>query len=203
MIYAEEEKTEEKTDEQEGEPFAMEDEEPLIGLVGDITEASAQYISMMLLTLNGGGIVRPEAPEEKEEDVEFFISSGGGSVSEMFTIYDLMTLVKNRRDIATFGYGKIASAAVPLLAAGTKGKRHIAKHARVMLHHCSSNLGGAHPSIRANFNELKTVEDMMVNILADHSNLSVGEIYNILSNNTDEYFSAQEALEMGIGDKII
>ncbi len=86
MIYAEEEKTEEETDEQEGEPFAIEDEEALIGLVGDITEASAQYISMMLLTLNGGGIVRPEVPEEKEEDVEFFISSGGGSVSEMFTI---------------------------------------------------------------------------------------------------------------------
>ena len=43
----------------------------------------------------------------------------------------------------------------------------------------------------------------MVKILAEHTNLSAGEIYNIFSKNTDEYFSAEEALEMGIVDKII
>ena len=43
----------------------------------------------------------------------------------------------------------------------------------------------------------------MVEILAEHSSLSAGELYNILSRNTDEYFSAEEALEMGIVDKII
>ena len=144
-----------------------------------------------------------EPPEERETDIEFFISSAGGSMSEMFAIYDLMRLVKEHRDIATFGYGKIASAAVPILAGGTKGKRHLAKHARVMLHHCSSNIGGSHPSVRANYNELKKVEDMMVQLLAENSHMSAGEIYNIFSKNTDEYFSAQDALEMGIVDKII
>ena len=43
----------------------------------------------------------------------------------------------------------------------------------------------------------------MVQTLADHSKLSAGEIYNILSRNTDEYFSAEDALEMGIVDEII
>jgi len=79
----------------------------------------------------------------------------------------------------------------------------MATHARLMLHHCSGNVSGAHPSVRANYQELKTVEEMMVNILVAHSNLSAGEVYNILSKNTDEYFSAQDALEMGIVDKII
>ena len=190
--------------EPQGQPFGIDDEEePLLGLVGEITESAAQQLALMLLAFNGGGILRPEPPEEKEDDIEFFISSAGGSLSEMFTVYDLMELVKGRRDIATFGYGKIASAAVPLLAAGTKGKRYIAKHARVMLHHCSSNVSGPHPNVRANYNELKRVEDMMVKILAEHTKLSAGEIYNIFSNNTDEYFSAEEALEMGIVDKII
>ena len=188
----------------EAQPFGIDDEEePLLGLVGEVTESAAQQIALMLLSFNGGGILRPAPPEEKEEDIEFFISPPGGSLSEMFTIYDLMELVKRRRDIATFGYGKIASAGVPLLASGTKGKRHIAKNARVMLHHASSNIGGSHPNVRANYNELKTVEDMMVKILAEHTNLSAGEIYNIFSKNTDEYFSAEEALEMGIVDKII
>ena len=36
-----------------------------------------------------------------------------------------------------------------------------------------------------------------------NTNLSPGEIYNIMSKNIDEYFSAEEALEMGLVDKII
>jgi len=204
MRISENEEAPASEEECDGSPFGSPEEEPpLIGLVGEITEEAAQQVALMLLTHNGGKVLKDTEDEECPEDIEFFISSAGGSVSEMFTIYDLMRLVKKNRDIATFGYGKIASAAVPLLAAGTPGKRHIAKHARLMLHHCSSNASGAHPNVRANFNELKKVEDMMVQVLAEHSKLSAGEIFNIFSKNTDEYFSAEEALEMGIVDKII
>jgi len=201
MFYNEEEENEPQEESSPG-PF-VEEEEPLLGLVGEITEEATQQIALMLLGFNGGKVLNCEKQEEKPPDLEFFISSSGGSVSEMFTIYDLMRLVQKRRDIATFGYGKIASAAVLPLAAGTPGKRHIAKHARLMLHHCSSNASGPHPNVRANFNELKKVEDMMVELLAEHSHLSAGEIFNIFSKNTDEYFSAEEALEMGLVDKII
>ena len=79
----------------------------------------------------------------------------------------------------------------------------MARHARLMLHHCSGNIAGSHAAVRSGYNELKKVEDMMVQLLAEHSNLSVGEIYNTISQNTDEYFSAEDALEMGIVDKII
>ena len=181
----------------------MEEEPPLMGLVGDITEEAAQQLAMSLLGFNGGKILASPEDLEDDEDIEFFISSGGGSVNDMFAVYDLMRVVKANRDIATFAYGRVYSAAVLLLAAGTPGKRHMAKNARMMIHHCSSNAGGTHPDIRANFDELKKVEDMMVEALAEHSRLSVGEIYNIMSRNTDEFFSAEDALEMGIVDKII
>jgi ATP-dependent Clp endopeptidase proteolytic subunit ClpP len=179
------------------------EEPPLMGLVGDITEEAAQQMAMSLLGFNGGKILAVKEDLEDDEDIEFFISSGGGSVNDMFSVYDLMQVVKANRDIATFGYGRVYSAAVLLLAAGTPGKRYMAKNARMMIHHCSSNAGGTHPDIRANFDELKKVEDMMVEALAEHSALSVGEIYNIMSRNTDEFFSAADALEMGIVDKII
>jgi ATP-dependent protease ClpP protease subunit len=73
----------------------------------------------------------------------------------------------------------------------------------MMIHHCSASTSGTRPDIRANFGELQKVEEMMVQALADNSQLSVGEIYEIISHNTDKYFSAEEALEMGIVDKII
>ena len=180
------------------------DEPPLIGMVGEITEEGTQQIALALLSLNGGKILNQDKDTfEGAEDIEFFISSTGGSVNDMLGIYDLMQLVKTNRDIATFGYGKIYSAAVALLAGGTKGKRYISRHTRVMVHHCSSNVSGPHPNVRSNFEELKKVEEMMVNLLAQNSNLSAGEIYNMMSRNTDEYFSAEEALEMGLVDKII
>jgi len=201
MIYSSDE--EEVEESRAHEPTAQEEEPPLIGLCTDINEDSMKEIILGLLTLNGGKILPDENNDEKLRDVEFFISSNGGSVNDMFAIYDVMELVKNNRDVATFGYGRVASAAVVLLAGGTKGKRHIAKNARLMIHHCSSDLGGSHPTIRSSFAELKKVEAMMIQTLAENSELSVGEYYNIFSKNTDEYFSAEEALEMGLVDKII
>tara|TARA_R110002020_G_scaffold33769_1_gene102621 strand:+ start:9301 stop:9933 length:633 start_codon:yes stop_codon:yes gene_type:complete len=210
MIYgAEEEKEEEPSEECPShiDPICQGldgEDPPLLGLVGEITEEGAQQITLALLTLNGGKILHTD-PEvfEGVEDIEFFISSSGGSVNDMFSIYDLMQLIKKNRDIATFGYGKIYSAAVPLLAAGTKGKRYIGRHTRVMLHYCATNASGSHPNIRSNFDELKKVEEMMIEILSEHSNLSPDDIYDIISRNTDEFFSAEDALEMGIVDQII
>ena len=198
-----------KENDQDEEPLVHltgldEEEPPLMGLGSDITEAAAQSLALALISFNGG-MIRASAEDLLDTtDIEFYISSGGGSVSDMFAVYDLMQIVKFNRDIATFGYGKIYSAAVPLLAAGTKGKRYMSRNCRLMIHHCSLNLGGGtQPDIKTTYTELKKVEDMMVRAIADNSKLSVGELYNIMSRNTDEFFSAEEALEMGIVDEII
>jgi len=207
MIFASEEQEEETelTPEEVAQVMAAmsDDEPPLMGLGSDLTESAAQSLAMALLQYNGGKIRATPEDLDGDEDIEFYISSGGGSVNDMFAVYDLMNIVKSNRDIATFGFGKIYSAAVPLLAAGTKGKRYIARNARLMIHHCSTAAQGTQPDVRTTFQEMQKVEDMMVQSIADNSSLSVGEIYNMLSKNTDEFFSAQDALEMGIVDEII
>jgi len=206
MIFGNDEQEEELTPEEVAQVMAAmaDDEPPLMGLGSDLTESAAQSLAMALLQYNGGKIrATAEDFEDDDEDIEFYISSGGGSVNDMFAVYDLMNIVKIHRDIATFGFGKIYSAAVPLLAAGTKGKRYIGRNARLMMHHCSTAAQGTQPDVRTTFQEMQKVEDMMVQSIADNSSLSVGEIYNILSKNTDEFFSAQDALEMGIVDEII
>jgi len=114
-----------------------------------------------------------------------------------------MRIVKKNRDIRTYGFGKVASAAVVLLSAGTPGKRFISKNTRLMIHHCSAAEQGPVPNLKTIYKEAAQVEEMMIQALADNSKLSVGEIYNIFSKNTDEYFSAEEALEMGFVDEII
>jgi len=176
-----------------------------IGLVGDINEEAAQEIYHGLLQLNGGSIFpNPvEEGEERPEDLHLLISTGGGAVYEMFGIIDMMNIVKRRRDISTLGTGKIFSAGVPILASGKKGKRFVTRNARIMMHRCSAGNMGSTADIKVTHDEMRVMEDQMVQVIAENSKLSVGEIHNMFSKNTDEYFSAQEAIEMGLADEII
>ena len=176
-----------------------------IGLVGDLNEESAQELYHGFMQLNGGKVFpNPvEEGEERPDDVHFLISTGGGAVYDMFGIIDIMNIVKRRRDVATLGTGKVFSAGVPLLASGTKGKRFVTRNARIMMHRCSTASMGTTADMKSSHDEMRLMEDQMVQVIAENSNLSVGEIHNMFSRNTDEYFSAQEAIEMGLADKII
>lgn len=176
-----------------------------IGLVGDLNEESAQEIYHGLMQLNGGKVFPNPVGEgeERPEDVHLLISTGGGTVYDMFGIIDIMDIVKRRRDIATLGTGKVFSAGVPLLASGTKGKRFVTRNARIMMHRCSAGNMGSTADLKVTHDEMRVMEDQMVRIIAENSKLSVGEIHNMFSKNTDEYFSAQEAIEMGLADEII
>lgn len=207
MIYSNDEEVPEVDEEESGHVICVEaDEEPLslLGLCGEINEDSLQELSLGLVAANKNKILNI-GPEDFEdvEDLELFISSNGGSVGDMFAIYDLMTVVKRNRDISTCGFGKVSSAAVLLLAAGTKGKRFISPNTRIMLHRCSATEHGPVPNLKTVLEEAKKVEEMMIQALAANSNLSVKEVYKIMSRNTDEYFSAEQTLEMGLADKII
>ena len=185
---------------------AQEGAEPnTLGLVGDLNEESAQEIYHGLMQLNGGKVFPNPVGEgeERPEDVHLLISTGGGAVYDMFGIIDIMNIVKRRRDIATLGTGKVFSAGVPLLASGTKGKRFVTRNARIMMHRCSAGNMGTTADMKASHDEMRLMEDQMVQVIAENSKLSVGEIHNMFSKNTDEYFSAQEAIEMGLADEII
>lgn len=185
---------------------AQEGPEPnTLGLVGDLNEESAQEIYHGLMQLNGGKVFPNPVGEgeERPEDVHLLISTGGGAVYDMFGIIDIMNIVKRRRDIATLGTGKVFSAGVPLLASGTKGKRFVTRNARIMMHRCSAGNMGTTADMKASHDEMRLMEDQMVQVIAENSKLSVGEIHNMFSKNTDEYFSAQEAIEMGLADEII
>ena len=176
-----------------------------LGLVGDLNEESAQELYHGLMQLNGGKVFPNPVGEgeERPEDVHLLISTGGGTVYDMFGIIDIMNIVKRRRDIATLGTGKVFSAGVPLLASGTKGKRFVTRNARIMMHRCSAGNMGTTADLKATHDEMRVMEDQMVQLIAENSKLSVGEIHNMFSRNTDEYFSAQEAIEMGLADEII
>ena len=89
------------------------------------------------------------------------------------------------------------------MASGTKGERRIGKHCRIMLHRVLTGDSGSLHNIQATYKEAEIMEEMMFKALACETNLTVGRLKKIVSKNLDAFFSAEEAVEMGIADIIV
>ena len=76
--------------------------------------------------------------QDPDKDIQFYINSPGGSVTDGMAIYDTMQYIKC--DVSTICVGMAASMGALLLAAGTKGKRLALPNAEIMIHQPS---GGA------------------------------------------------------------
>ena len=136
--------------------------------------------------------------------VNMYVSTHGGVASDMFSILDVMDSIKiNTCDIHTFGIGKVMSAGVPILAAGTKGKRKIGKTCRIMLHSVMAGKGGTIFSMENELEEIKWVQDSYIETLARYTKMTKTKIKKMLKTQRDVYISAEEAIELGIADEII
>ena len=189
------------------------DKDPLrkIGIIGDIVEDKTSDIIYGMLALHDSReketVIDPDDPESETTKVsqpfEIIISTNGGDAREMFAIYDLMRLLREDCDIETLGIGKVMSAGVPLLAAGTKGKRRIGKYCRIMLHNVSAGTIGAIPQMQNEMKEVEKIQKQYIEILAAETNMTEKQIKKLINKNVNVYLSAEEALELGIVDEII
>jgi ATP-dependent Clp protease protease subunit len=163
------------------------------GLFGDIDEKKAEELIYAMLLLSNEG----------PEDIDLLISSVGGSALEMFSIYDMMRFLREIVDISTTGIGKVMSAAVILLASGTKGKRRCGRYCRLMIHPVISGTQGSLQDLRTEMGEVEYTQEKYIKVLAEETSLSEEKIREIFSSNVNTYLSAEEALAYGIIDEIV
>lgn len=181
-----------------------------ISLYGDISERKASEVVAGLLFLENTSHI--EMPQENEEGkpiimarpISMIVSTHGGVASEMFSILDSMDMIKDRTcDIETIGLGKVMSAGVPILAAGTKGKRSIGRNCRIMLHNVLAGTGGTIFSMENELEEIKWTQERYIKCLASYTKLTPSKIKKLLKAQKDVYISPDEAIKMGIVDQII
>ena len=172
----------------------------LIGLFCEVIDEKVAELAQALLYLNESN---RGLPDDKKKPVEFYISTYGGNADDMFALYDIMRQVEVETEINTIGMGKVMSAGVLLLAAGTKGKRRIGKNCRVMIH---SVVAGSHGNLHNLLNEMEAVEHLQktyINCLVKETNMTKKDIKNMLERKVNVYLSAEEAVELGIADIIV
>ena len=169
-----------------------------IAMFGDVDEDKAGDISMGLLMLTDF-----KESEPPYDPITFYISSYGGSADEMFSIYDMMTITKAKCEIHTIGLGKIMSAATLLLASGTKGKRKIGRHCRVMIHAVAAGSAGELHDIENELKTIKHLQELYIKALSKETNMTSRTIQKLLDRKVNVYLTAEEAVEYGIADEII
>ncbi len=133
------------------------------------------------------------------EPILMVLDSYGGYIDSMFAIIDTMELV--RCDVVTLCVGKAMSAGAVILLSGTKGKRLITPHARVMLHQISSFTFGRIADMDNDIKESKRLQDEVSKLIASKTKLGGRKLQQMLGK--DYYLTAKEAAKYGIVDKLI
>ena len=173
----------------------------IIGLFSDVDQEKTAELTQLLIYLNE--VNKAEKDENKKKPIDFYISTYGGSADDMFALYDLMNIVKEDTDIKTVGLGKVMSAGVLLLAAGTKGQRCIGKNCRVMIHNVVAGNHGSLPNLTNELEAIQQLQDDYVDALVESTKLSKKKLKKILNEKVNVYLSAEEAIQYGIADIII
>lgn len=137
--------------------------------------------------------------DDPKKDVNIYINSPGGVISAGLAIYDTMKYLGC--NINTYCIGLAASMAAVLLCAGSKGKRFILPHSRVMLHQPHGGVGGTSADIHIQAQEILRMKELNAKIIADHSGKPLAQV--IEDTERDFYMSAEQALEYGIVDQVL
>jgi ATP-dependent Clp protease protease subunit len=137
--------------------------------------------------------------EDPSKDITLFINSPGGSVSAGMAIYDTMQFVPC--DIRTVSMGLAASMGQFLLCAGSPGKRFALPHTRIMMHQPLGGIGGSASDIRIQAEQMNYTKSLLAGLIAKHSGQSLERIES--DSDRDRWFSAAEAAEYGLVDKVI
>ena len=162
----------------------------IVMLCEEVTDASASLVVAQLLYLEG---------QDPDKDIQLYINSPGGSVTDGMAIYDTMQYIKC--DVSTICIGMAASMGAFLLSSGAKGKRFALPNAEIMIHQPSAGTQGQITDMAIHLKRLEVIKKRMNRILADNTGKPVEVV--TADCERDNFMSADEAVEYGLIDKVI
>ena len=134
---------------------------------------------------------------DDKADISLYLNTPGGIVSAGLGIYDTMQLI--RPNVNTICTGLAASMGSILLVAGKE--RSILPHAKVMIHQPLGGAAGQASDILIEAEEIKKCRDELCSILAEHTKQPFDRVFQDMDR--DHWFTAQEAIDYGLVDKIL
>ena len=167
-------------------------EDSLVYLTGTIDEYSLiDIIVKCRIVLNNRDDDKAELP------INLVIDSFGGCA---FSALGIIDYIENLDvPVNTICRGKAMSAGALILAAGT-GTRYATKRSTIMLHQGMGTTSGKIGDLRSTANHYTKIDQMIGEILEEHTKKPAK--WWTYETAHDKYFTAQEAIEVGIIDEI-
>ena len=137
--------------------------------------------------------------QDPDKEIQLYINSPGGSVTDGMAIYDTMQYIKC--DVSTICVGMAASMGAFLLSSGTKGKRLALPNAEIMIHQPSAGTKGQVTDMAIHLRRLEIIKKRLNSILADNTGQSLETV--TADCERDNFMTAEEAKEYGLIDKVI
>ncbi len=132
--------------------------------------------------------------------IVILINSYGGELCQMTSMVDIMKA--SSVPVHTVGTGVVASAATFIFLAGVKGHRILTENTIFMTHQMSGMSEGKYHELLADLRHSNIRHEQMIKLYSDLTGLSKSFIKSKLVGKGDLYLTAQEALKMGLCDKI-
>ena len=162
----------------------------IIFLGEEVNDVTASLVVAQLLYLES---------QDPDKEIQFYITSPGGSITAGMAIYDTMQYIKC--DVSTLCIGMAASMGAFLLSAGTKGKRFALPNSEIMIHQPLGGYQGQATDIAIHAARMEKIKLNLNTILAENT----GKPLEIIQRDTerDNFMTADEAMEYGLIDKVL
>ena len=170
--------------------FSRQLNDRIIILSEEVNSTTASLIVAQMLYLEA---------QDPDKDIQFYINSPGGSVTDGMAIYDTMQFIKC--DVSTICVGMAASMGAFLLSSGTKGKRLALPNAEIMIHQPSGGTQGQATDMQIQVERMLKIKQRLNEILAANTGKPLETIK--IDTERDNFMTAEEAQAYGLVDKVI
>jgi ATP-dependent Clp protease protease subunit len=137
--------------------------------------------------------------EDPEKDIDLYINSPGGIVTQGLAIYDTMQIIKPA--VSTICVGLAASMGAVLLLGGAHGKRFALPNSEILLHQPAGGVQGQATDIGIHAENILKVRERLNLIISHHTGQPIEKIR--ADTERDKFIDPEEAILYGIIDQII
>ena len=162
-----------------------------------INQSDSDWVNNLHSVLNASGVKYDSTIEMPH--IQLLLSTYGGEVYDGLSLYDAIKNSKTCVDITCFG--KIMSMGIIILLASKTRKAY--RNTTFMIHEISSFGTGKVADIEESVEEAKRLNKLLFDIIEKETNISKAKLEEVYKRKQDWFFTAEEALKLGLITEII
>ena len=134
------------------------------------------------------------------KSIALYINSDGGSLNDAFGLIDIIRTSKT--PVSTIAVGNLMSSAFLIFISGKKSLRGVAKNTSIMSHQFNHEFTGKYHDMNAYSKEIDRINERMIDLVSDCSNLSKDDVKKFIVTPTDSWLTSNDLVYYELADYI-